>query len=377
VIATTREEDRANDDGASRVAVKICAGALPALLFACATSGGPAADEDPGKVLPGGGRARRLFKTDGTRIGSLAGDGARLYFTQLHQAGVPDAIWTIPKRGGPATKLLDREPIESAPVFDGGFAYFLGTGGAVNRARLDDGLVEVLAAVWAIDAAASPARPRDRRYRPRHAWSHLSDLLPPLMAVDGESVYWFDGATDAVLKVSKTGGHPTVLAEGLLGPRCRLVESGAHIYICRDGSLVRVAKAGPRPEEILPARPGGSSSFVVTAGRVLWAKSERLFELSATGAPATLTFLGVPSRPAELEVLGDTIFYAVHEGTHGYVTSQSLRTGELRSLSRGHSAPGALVADREAVYFVELGSRERVKDEEARDHCCSIWRAPR
>src|SRR5204863_6704280 len=159
---------------------------LPALLLACTTLRGPAPVDERPNALPGGGRAVRLLHFDRNQdlIGSLAGHGTNLYFTQLNAGANDDEIWSIPKAGGQAVQLLARETIETAPVFEGEFAYFLGAGGQLVRARLAGGAAEVLVTTSTIDAAIAPGTARNRNRRLRYAHDDRSMLLPDVMAVD-------------------------------------------------------------------------------------------------------------------------------------------------------------------------------------------------
>ena len=354
--------------------VALCA--LPALLLACTTLG--ESERADGRALPGDPHSRRLFHTR-TLIASLAGSGAHLYFTLHHEHGGSDELWTIPKRGGEAHRLLELDAIHSAPVLDGGYAYFLGEGGELHRVRLDGGEAGVLATAGAIDEAVPPGDARERRHAAYHSRRFSdSNPLPSEVAVDGDFAYWLDDATHAVMKVETTSRVPIALATGLTGASGRLFVDGAHIYLPSARGLMRVATAAPGPAEVLPARTGGND-FVVTAGRVLWKQSERLFELSAAGQPVRTGLPNVPSSSDDMVVLGDTVFYAVRaagEGS-GYVGAQSLQTGAIHKLSNGHLHPNHLVADKDAVYFVELGTTEEIKGELHRDDCCSIWRAER
>jgi len=351
---------------------------LPAVLFGCTTLGRPSPMDERPNALPGGGRAVRLLHVDSAQgvIGSLAGHGATLHFTQLNAGTNDDQIWAIPKKGGPAVQLLARETIETAPVFDGEFAYFLGAGGQLLRARLDGGAAEVLVTASTIDSALAPGTARNRSGRLRGARNDRSLLLPEVMAVDDEFVYWIDQAGDAAMKVAKTGGQPIALAAGLEQLTGRVFLDGAHAYMLSRGSLLLLQKAAAGPAEVLPARPAHPRAFAVTDGRVLWMVSHRLFQLSPAGVPAPLEIANVPSSASELDIAGDAIFYAVAgttDGPPGYVSGQSLPTGAMHKLSNGHIHPGALVVDRDAVYFVELGFEEQLKGERRREQCCTIW----
>ena len=266
-------------------------------------------------------------------------------------------------------------------MFEGEFAYFLGEGGQLVRARLADGAAEVLVATSTIDAAIAPGTARNRSRRVRYAHDHHSMLLPAVMAVDDEFVYWIDHATDAAMKVAKAGGQPIALAASLEHLTGRVLLGGAHVYMVSRGSLLRLERAAPGAAEVLQAHPTDSRSFAVTAEGVLWMESRRLFRLSASGVPAPLDLPGVPSSASELEIAGDTIFYAVAgttDGPPGYVSGQSLRTGAIHKLSNGDIHPGALVVDKDAVYFVELGFDGAIQGRGQRaKECCTIWRTTR
>jgi hypothetical protein len=363
---------------------RIVVGALLALLPGCTTLGGPPAAAERPSAIPGGGRAVRLFNVDihDGLIGSLAGHGATLYFARIHDGADPDELWAIPKMGGQAVQLLAREKIETAPVFDDAFAYFVGTGGQVMRARLPDGAAEVLVTAGAIDAAVAPGAARDRSRRPRYALGNRSALLPSAMAVDSGFIYWLDHATNAAMKASKTGGQPIALAAGLEDLSGRVVLDGPDVYMRSGGRLLRLKRAAPGPAEVLAPHPAGPRSFAVMGGRVLWEETHRLFRLSATGDPTPLELPDLPPHVTELEVAGDTLLYAVRgsaeaEGPAGYVITESLQTGAMHKVSNGHIAPAALVVDGNAVFFVEIGFEERLKGEEMREECCSIWQAAR
>jgi len=366
---------------------------LLGVLAACTTL--PRAPDEQPPSIPASspkterGRGERIFQVElhfGPVLTSLAaGDGARLYFTESHGGPRRDELWTVPKRGGTAVRLFGEVDFQSAPVVDGGFAYYLGEAGAVRRARLDDGAIITLAAPSEMDAAVPNRAPRDPHYDPRRHQRSPSELLPPAVVIDHEFVYWFDGPTESLMRVAKTGGAPVALARGLAGPPRHLTLDGAYLYFESRGSLVRVAKASPGPTETLPARLDDASAFDVTAGNVVWLQSGRWFSLSAAGAPVPFDLAKMPSSAEKLLVRGDVVFYVVHrpvEYQQDYtrtdlVGSLSLRTRAVRVLSTGQVEVDGLIADDQAVYFLELGVEKSVKDELHRIRCCSIWRAER
>jgi len=366
---------------------------LLGVLAACTTLPRAPAEQSPSiSASPprtSRGRGERIFQVElhfGPVLTSLAdGHGARLYFTESHGGPRRDELWTVPKRGGTAVRLVGEVDFESAPVVDGEFAYYLGEAGAVRRARLDDGAIITLAAPSEIDAAVPNQTPRDPRYDPRAYRRSRSELLPPAIVFDDEFVYWFDEPTESLMRVAKTGSAPVALARGLAGPPRHLTLDDAYLYFESRGSLVRLAKSTPGPPETLPASLDDSSAYGVTAGNVVWLQSRRWFSLSAAGAPVPFDLAKMPSNAEKLLVRGDVVFYIVHrpmEYHNNYtqtdlVGSVSLRTGALRVLSAGQVEVDGLVADDEAVYFLELGVEKSVKDWTRRIRCCSIWRAER
>lgn len=356
----------------------------PLLLVACASvsresPSRPVYDPPSPRAAPPRWQADRLFGIEDGLITSLAEHGSRLYFT----APKDEQIWAIPKRGGRPVAVVVGERFASAPAFDGEFAYFIDESGDIQRASVESEAVETLAAAWAVDAVlrAAPPDPHARR------WSHRRDraILPPAPGVDDESVYWVEyRGTYAVLKVSKSGGSPVALVEGLLN-RPELAVGANEIYVATDPVLYRMNKAAPgQLQALAPDRESGMIHVARTDEPLFWSRQRgRLFGLE----PGSPRLIQIPDRQLppdfdELRILGDTAFFTRNEersiggGRIGYVGSRSLRGGTPRMVWGEHGWTTSLVVDAEAVYFVNVGPSACAKAECWRDDC-SIWRAPR
>jgi hypothetical protein len=306
-------------------------------------------------------RERQLLELDDITIHSLTGRGRELVFTRDGPTGAE--VWALPKSGGDARRLLETPGLGAAPAFDDEFVYLLGADGALRRGGLAGGLLQTLVPAR---APAAPLSPEDER------------PLPRLLGADATAVYWMDAAVGTVLKASKDGGTPTVLAEGLRNPT-ELELSKADVFVTSDAGLTRVAKDAGLAAPLVVEPQQRPVRVSVAGDQVWWTFGAALRWLPHhDGSPLQsrlTTFWG----EAELrELHADQRGVVFTNDSDHFVTSQRFGHDEAHVLAAGHRNPTSLVVDDDTVYFVDAGERStHPKAAHARYDCCSIWAAPR
>ena len=156
---------------------------------------------------PNGGSPRTL--TDPTvSPTAFAIQGDTVYVASF---GNPGSVVGIPKAGGANVTLVDNQAHPGSIAADASGVYWsdwgtAGSWGALMRANLDGSAVTVLLAG-----------------EPSNAISISS------LAIDQHDVFWTEQGAGRVMKISKSGGAPQVIAEGLSGPN-RIATYGGNIY---------------------------------------------------------------------------------------------------------------------------------------------------
>jgi hypothetical protein len=156
---------------------------------------------------PNGGSPRTL--TDPTvSPTAFAIQGDTVYVASF---GNPGSVVGIPKAGGANVTLVANQAHPGSIAADASGVYWsdwgtAGSWGALMRANLDGSAVTVLLAG-----------------EPSNAISISS------LAIDQDDVFWTEQGAGRVMKISKSGGAPQVIAEGLSGPN-RIMTYGGNIY---------------------------------------------------------------------------------------------------------------------------------------------------
>lgn len=176
------------------------------------------------------------------------------------------------------------------------------------------------------------------------ATTQVSD--PTTVAVDTTSVYWT--SPSAVMKISKTGGQPVVLANA--SPPVLAVDETS-VYYITNNSIMSVPLAGGIPKPL--AAVGATEAVVVDATSVYWADNRgTIMKAPRAGGAATSLSFGdcYPERVA----IDATFVYWIDCG----VFRVPLAGGEKLELSATPAASvGVRIAvDSSGIYFTLPGS---------------------
>ena len=188
---------------------------------------------------------------------------------------------------------------------------------------------------------------------------------PMGIALDGDAAYWVDTklGSGAVVKVSRTGGTPTVLATSD-APDSALVVRDALVYFVdgrSDGELRSVPTTG-----------GASSPIAQLTGAVALTSDATDFFFLFDGVMKLATTGGAPVRisepcfyPNQLAVDASRAFWACQDGTVRTIQKSGGASTKLFSRNVGGGNIGGLAIDDANVYFTSQsdGAVDRVAKE--------------
>jgi len=376
-----------------------------------------------GEIAP---KARRLLEFRDATICSLAGQAANLYFVKgpgpqpppdifdtveakadrsqekaSHEQIARFELWRLAKVGGEPTCVLRESSFESAPAFDQEFVYFLGHNGDLRRASLRGDPTVTLVKSRSVAALAGAARTRDGDDDVDVESScSLSTAglprLPETVVVDTQYVFWLDIRRGALLRVSKLGGRPSLMAKGVrlvslpgqLADYARLAQDDRAVYFItddgRDARLMMVDKKRPGATRQVAHVQESPLRFAVGAAGVIWVDHDEVV------CPYGATTFHLRSRQSRVDdfhpawnarrcdFVGDGEGVVSSEcGSGGSVLVQSPSKVEPSRMVLDGMSLIDIVTDSDAVYFVDVGQRSSPKATNRRAGCCSIWSAPR
>ena len=105
--------------------------------------------------------------------------------------------------------------------------------------------------------------------------------LTNCIAVDENSIYWTEassltvpdaGALGRLMKLSKSGGTPTILTDGIDAPGCAVIDD-LNAYVTRGSTILAVPLAGGTPSVVALDQhvlPGSTPRLAAHGGQVYW-----------------------------------------------------------------------------------------------------------
>ena len=176
---------------------------------------------------------------------------------------------------------------------------------------------------------------------------------PGSIGVDATSIYW---STAALMKVSKGGGTPVVLANGISNDPIAVGPKGVYGFGSVNGqtSLVSVPLDGGTPTALVPSNvlaPSFESyGIVADASYVYWTNFMEpcpMMKVSlAGGNPQTLAT--VPGAGGAIALDATDVYFATSQGVYRV----PLEGGDVATLAQGPNGPGIAVDDNN-VYFTD------------------------
>lgn len=239
------------------------------------------------------GAIRRISLGDGATM-ALASEGTAIGAYHLEVAGgyvyaaaeARGAVVRVSLSDGTSSVLSSMDEIR-ALAFDGEYAYWSSDASSpdstIRRLALAGGAVETLAAVGAQmlvragDALYGVSFRRGEVFRVTLASGTVQLLAttqaesPWGLAVDERYVYWGDRLRDggAVMRVSREGGQPEVLARSQSGVHGIAVERERVYWTAEYAGTVMSLIPGRQPEAIASGQPG-PKNLVLTEDAVYW-----------------------------------------------------------------------------------------------------------
>jgi hypothetical protein len=189
-----------------------------------------------------------VAKTGGTPSGMASGTfepGIAVDTTHVYVFDGNDSHpQKIPKSGGSALSLgSSGGGIPLRVGLNGGYLYWAGAGGPIQRVTINGGSIEQLSPVG---------------------------TYPSSFATDGQSVWWSNRLAQTVVKHPLAGGADTTLGTGLLSPGDLVLGAGKLYVVDVDKVLAFDPDVVATPDPIVSALP---DRIEVDAGYVYWTSS--------------------------------------------------------------------------------------------------------
>lgn len=266
------------------------------------------------KVPLAGGAPIELSRSDESPMGVAVDDG-HVYFTNggaEHSAGM---ITRVDKDGTGKTLLASGLEWPNGIAVDDDAVYWTEGGNSDGSSVPDD---RIGARVMRLDKAGGAPLPLATRQR-----------NPESIAVDATHVYWTNsggsaGAAGGVMRVSKLGGAPQIVARAdealpstYPSPGLAIDVSNVYWTSTRSGRVMAVTKSGGAPRE-LSHEPSGPMAIATDGTFVYWTNPwTRSVRRAPTGGGAVETVAESTMAPWALASNGNRLFFTnyVNGGT--------------------------------------------------------------
>jgi hypothetical protein len=234
---------------------------------------------------------------------------------------------------GPAATLGDGTlDAPSGVAVDGAYVFSVGYCGSVIRAGLDGEQITVLAV--------------------GNQCAHTAG-----MAIDAANVYWaYYGAQGTIMKLSRDGGTPVVLAYGQAWTTSIAVH-GNKVYWTNisTGSVMTVPVGGGSPTTVATGFSGGTA-IAIDDTNIYWIAADRIMKVALAGGSAMVLASGQRS-PMDLAI-DETNVYWTNYGTTtspGAVMRVRKDGGTPVTVAAWQYLPLSVAVDGTSVYWTNVG----------------------